>query len=173
MSKTNWDRRFLGLAEYISTWTKDRSRGVGAVIVKDKRVVAMGYNGFPAGVNDNLDERHERPAKYDWTTHAEENAIANAARTGGGTEGCTIYTNLFPCERCAGNIINAGITKLVCSKEPNYEDETYGEKFKIAKQKFEEGGVDILIMEQVDKVIKAWEEKGLLDGLVDKNGGDR
>jgi dCMP deaminase len=147
--KTNWDKRFLELAEHISTWSKDRSRGVGAVIVNDdKRVVSFGYNGFPSGVDDSIEERHERPAKYDWTVHAEENAITNAARIGVSTMDCIMYLNLFPCARCAGNVINAGIKKVVVSKEPNYEDEKYGHEFRISRDKLIEADVEIEIIDE-------------------------
>jgi dCMP deaminase len=142
--KTDWDKRFLDLAEHISTWSKDQSRKVGAIIVNDdKRVVSFGYNGFPSGVDDDKEERHERPVKYDWVVHAEENAIANAARIGVSTKGTTIYLNLFPCARCAGVLINSGIKKVVVSKEPDFEDSKYGEEFKISKQKLSEAKVEI------------------------------
>lgn len=146
MSKVNWDKRFLDLAEYISKWSKDRSRGVGAVIVNsDKRVISFGYNGFPSGVDDDVDERHERPVKYDWTIHAEMNAIINAARLGVSTNGATIYLNLFPCARCAGDLINSGIKKVVVSKKPNFNDEKYGNEFRISREKLIEANVDIFI----------------------------
>lgn len=149
--KTDWDKRFLELAEHIATWTKDRSRGVGAVIVNDdKRVVSFGYNGFPSGVDDDVDARHERPAKYDWTVHAEENAITNAARIGVATKDCTMYLNLFPCARCAGNVINAGIKRVVINREPNYEDEKYGHEFRIAKEKLIEADVVIEFVEWME-----------------------
>lgn len=146
--KTNWDKRFLELAEFIGSWSKDRSRGVGAVITKGKHIISIGYNGFPAGCDDELDERHERPAKYHFTVHAEENAIATAAKYGIATDGGVMFTNLFPCERCAGNIINAGIKKIVCNKQPNYNDPTYGEMFKISRTKFIEADVEIVIIEE-------------------------
>ena len=142
--RVDWDKRFLDLAEYISGWSKDKSRGVGAVIVNDdKRVVAFGYNGFPSGVNDDIEARHERPAKYNWTVHAEENAITNAARIGVATKDTIMYLNLFPCARCAGNIINSGIKRVVVSKDPNFEDDKYGNEFKISQEKLREAGVEI------------------------------
>jgi dCMP deaminase len=147
IEKVNWKKRYLELAQYISEWSKDKSRGVGAVIVDtDNRVVSFGYNGFPSGVNDNIEERHSRPAKYDWTVHAEENAIVNAARVGGGgTKDTTIYLNLFPCARCSGLIINSGIRKVICSKAPNFQDEKYGDEFKVSYEKLQEANVEIEI----------------------------
>lgn len=144
MGATFWDKRFVELAEYIATWSKDKSRGVGAVIVNnDKRVISMGYNGFPSGIDDDIEERHQKPTKYEWTVHAEENAIANAARIGASTNGATIYLNLFPCARCSGNIINCGIKKVVVLNMPNYNDATYGKEFIISRQKLIEADVEI------------------------------
>lgn len=155
IEKVDWNKRYLELAEYISNWSKDLSRGVGAVIVDiDNRVVSFGYNGFPSGVNDNIEERHSRPAKYDWTVHAEENAVVNAARIGASTKNCTIYLNLFPCARCSGLIINAGVKKVVCSKKPNFQDDKYGDEFKISYEKLQEAGVEIEIKEVQNSIFK-------------------
>ena len=83
-TKLVWDNRFLSMAKLIATWSRDRSTKVGAVIVGPNREVrSVGYNGFPRGVNDAIESRYERPGKYDWTEHAERNAIYNAARYGG------------------------------------------------------------------------------------------
>ena len=72
----NWDEYFMKMAEHVKTKSKDRSTQVGAVIVGEGHVVlSVGYNGFPRGVNDDIDSRYERPAKYMWTEHAERNAI--------------------------------------------------------------------------------------------------
>ncbi|MFM8818110.1 MAG: hypothetical protein ACKOHI_09640, partial [Phycisphaerales bacterium] len=92
-----WDRRFLELASSIATWSKDPSRGVGAVIVSPARqVVATGFNGLPRGVEDRP-ERLERPVKYDLVCHAELNAIIQGARNGVSPVGATIYTSFSPC----------------------------------------------------------------------------
>ena len=66
--KTDWDARFLELATNVSSWSKDRSTGTGAIIVDDhKDIVSIGYNGFPRGCDDDADCRHSRPAKYMYT----------------------------------------------------------------------------------------------------------
>ena len=86
-----WDRRFLELAKMFGTWSKDRSAGTGCVIVGPDRLLrASGYNGFVRGIDDEILERHERPAKYSWAEHAERNAIYNAARLGIALDGCTV-----------------------------------------------------------------------------------
>jgi len=106
-----WDKNFLELAKTVSTFSKDPSTKVGAVIVDDdNRVISIGYNGFPKGVKD--DHRLDnRDLKYDMVVHAEANALlfANAP-----TKGCTIYTWPFqPCSRCASLIIQAGVQRVV------------------------------------------------------------
>jgi len=64
----DWDHRFMDLARHVGNWSKDRSRQVGSVIVgPDNFIRTIGYNGFPRGLDDDLGERHERPAKYLWT----------------------------------------------------------------------------------------------------------
>ena len=99
---THWDERFMEMARTIAGWSKDRSRKVGCVIVgPGKEIRASGYNGFPRDVNDDVEARHQRPAKYRWTEHAERNAIYNAARSGVSTMGCVIYLPWFPCMDCS------------------------------------------------------------------------
>jgi len=106
-----WDKRFLDLAEHISQWSYDPRTKVGAVIVDNKkRVVSMGYNGFPRGVQD-LESRYEdRPTKHLFVCHAERNALDNAPHS---VEGCTLYVPLLPCNQCAMSIIQNGISRVV------------------------------------------------------------
>lgn len=112
--RPTWDQFFLQLAALTATRSKDRSTQVGAVIVDNaSNVVSMGYNGFPRGIDDDVESRHERPAKYLWTCHAEENAILSAARRGAAVAGCMIYVTHHPCSRCARGIVQAGITRVV------------------------------------------------------------
>lgn len=148
---TNWDLRFMQLADHVAQWSKDRSTGVGAIIVDGKEPISMGYNGFPRGCDDDIDERHQRPLKYEWTAHAEENAISNAARRGVKTLGTTMYLNWFPCARCAGMIVNSGIKRLVCDTEPDFNNVQFGEGFKIAIQKLNEGGVEVTYLNYKSK----------------------
>ena len=137
----NWDIKYIKLADYIAQWSKDTTH-VGAVIVKNDSVISMGFNGLPCGCVDD-ERRYERPAKYEWMVHAEEAAILNAAKNGISLKGSTIYINWFPCARCAGMIVNSGISKLCCDKIPDYNDVRYGESFRIAKDKLVEGEVEI------------------------------
>jgi dCMP deaminase len=73
----------------------------------------MGYNGFPRGVDDNVKQRNERPAKYAYTEHGERNAIYNAARHGTATLGSTMYTQGVPCADCSRAVIQAGVSRVV------------------------------------------------------------
>lgn len=123
-NEAKWDRRFLGLAKEVSTWSKDPSTQVGAVLVKDRKVVAMGYNGFPRGVDD-LESRYaDRELKYKLVVHAEANAILQAGKE---ADGCSLY--VYPsfflppvCNECAKLVIQAGIKEVVgFNPDPNDE----------------------------------------------------
>lgn len=120
-----WDKRFIDMAEVVGSWSScyQENRHVGAVIIKDKRVLATGYNGAPAGVKSCKDKgeclrkklnipsgtRHE----LCFAVHAEQNAIAQAARFGISVEGATIYVTHQPCTICTKMIINSGIKKVI------------------------------------------------------------
>ena len=142
-----WDLRFIKLAKHISSWSKDKSTKVGAVIVNNKNnPISMGFNGFPTNVDETIEERHEKLLKYDYTVHGEANAIATAAKNGQKTNGCTMYVTYFPCSTCAGLIVNSGIKKLVCENKPDLNHERWGEKWKISKTILDEGNVEIIYM---------------------------
>jgi dCMP deaminase len=132
----------MDLCKVVSSWSKDKTpTRVGCVIVDDRNVVlSLGWNGFPRKVDDNKEERHERPLKYRWTEHAERNAIYNAASKGVALRGATLYSSYFPCTDCVRAIIQSGITKLIVT-EPNWGDERWGDDFKIAKEMLDEAWV--------------------------------
>lgn len=138
-----WDQRWMALAQHYASWSKDRSRQVGCVIVGPGNTqISEGWNGFARGVDDNIDSRHERPEKYLWMKHAEENAITNAARKGVSTLGATIYIPWFPCANCAGDIIQAGIAWVV-AYYPDMSDPKWGQNMHLAADMLEEGGVKV------------------------------
>lgn len=145
-SEREWDRYFFSDALFRSRKSKDRSTKVGAVVVNDRKIpLVSGWNGFPRGVDDDVAARHERPAKYLWTEHAERNAIDNAAAEGIALRGCTMYVApLMPCNECAKSIIQAGIRRVV-AVEPDWTDprscETF--HFDMTLEMFKEAGVDI------------------------------
>jgi dCMP deaminase len=137
----DWDQRFMSLARHVGTWSKDRSRQVGCVIVAPDNVVrAIGFNGFPRGLNDEREERHLRPAKYLWTEHAERNAIYTAARTGVSLVGCRMYLPWFPCVDCARAIVQTGIVELIAIP-PDLTDMKWGEGFAVSEEMLKEANV--------------------------------
>ena len=102
-----WNKRYLALAEQISTWSKDPSRQIGCVAVGDKgQVLAQGYNGFPRGIEDSPEIYNNRELKYKYIVHAEMNTIFNASYNGVSLDGATLYVHGLPCcSDCAKGIV--------------------------------------------------------------------
>ena len=123
-----WDKRFMEVAKVVSTWAScyQQDRKIGAVIVKEKRILTTGYNGAPAGVKTCVERgeclrkklnipsgtRHEMC----YAIHAEQNAIIQAAKLGVSIEGATLYCTHQPCIICAKMIVNSGIDRIVYEK---------------------------------------------------------
>ena len=128
----------MTLAYTIAQGSKDIHTKVGSVIVgRDQEIISMGWNGFPRGIDDSVENRYERPVKYLYTVHSEANSILNAARIGVSCKGSTLYTTLFCCNECAKMVIQAGIVKVVyAERKDNWE-----ESFKVSEEMFEEAGV--------------------------------
>ena len=122
VQEKKWDIRFIKLAKEVSTWSIDPSTKVGCVLVKNKRVISTGYNGFPKNIRDNFDRLMDREQKYEITVHAEVNAVTTAALHGVSTEGSTAYITLMPCSRCASVLINAGVTAVCVLANPVIPD---------------------------------------------------
>lgn len=117
MSK-HWDKKFIELCNHIANWSKDNSTKVGSVIVNRRnKILSIGYNGLPIGVDDTKDKRNERPTKYLFYEHAERNAIYSAAEEGISLKGCILYCNYFPCADCARAIIQSGIKEVIYQKQ--------------------------------------------------------
>ncbi|MCQ2741876.1 MAG: dCMP deaminase family protein [Bacilli bacterium] len=112
----NWEEYFMGIAVLSAKKSKDPSTQVGSCIVDEgHRVVSIGYNGMPRGVDDNnIPWGHGLglESKYLYVCHAEFNAILNT-RNGAALSGCTLYVTLFPCNECAKAIIQVGIKEVV------------------------------------------------------------
>ncbi len=148
VERPSWDKYFMQIARDVairSTCLRP-GRQIGAVIVKDKRLLTTGYNGAPRGVphcsevgclRQRLDipsgERHELCRGI----HGEANAIIQAALHGVSTEGATLYCTNHPCSFCMKEIINAGIVRIVCEKD--YPDE-------LAKELAKEAGIKIIVL---------------------------
>jgi dCMP deaminase len=142
-----WDRYFLNIAEQVKEKSKDKRTHIGAVIVgKDNEIVSTGYNSFPRGINDNIEERQERPEKYYWIEHAERNAIYNAARIGVSLRESTMYLTCgIPCSDCAKGIISSGIKRIHYKiKDTTRNREYWDEHAKRSLQMFKESGVEVI-----------------------------
>lgn len=142
-----WRLYFLDMARQVATRSKDPNTKVGCVVTSEDNVVAAtGYNGLPMGVQD-LDERMERPAKYIWTSHAEENAIALAARVGARLRGGSAYVTHMPCAACARMLIQAGIKEVYVGTGTTSMP---AEQFLVASTMFTEAGVSIVREENME-----------------------
>lgn len=125
--RPTWDEYFMQIAEVVATRaTCDRGRS-GCVAVRDKRILATGYVGAPAGLPSCDDLAHElhtvthadgtKSQHCVRTTHAEQNVIAQAARIGVSLDGATLYVHMTPCYTCAKILVNAGIKRIVVKKD--------------------------------------------------------
>lgn len=141
----NWEKYFRNIAHQIKLKSKDEYTQIGAVIVgTDNEIVSTGYNSFPRGIDDGIDERQERPEKYYWFEHAERNSIYNAARIGVSTKETTMYLTCgIPCADCCRGIINAGIKKIVCENGNQLMGEKWEESEKRSLVMLKEAGVEI------------------------------
>jgi dCMP deaminase len=148
----NWNSYFMQMATLVASKSKDRSTKVGCVIVgPNNEVRTTGYNGFCRGVNDDVEERHQRPEKYFWTEHAERNAVYNAARNGIPLDGCTAYITMIPCADCTRALIQSGIKKIIIKK--NNEDSRWVENFERSCVMIEEVGIEKLFYEQEEQIL--------------------
>lgn len=137
----NWDQYFMAMAHLAAFRSKDPNTQVGACIINpQKRVVGLGYNGFPRGCDDDIYPWERQgdflQTKYPYVVHAELNAILNSIQN---LSGCTIYVSLFPCHECAKAIIQSGISRVV------YESDKYNgtEDNKASKRMFMDAGISL------------------------------
>ncbi len=120
-----WDKRFMEVAELVSTWSScaRKGRNVGAVITKNKRILTTGYNGAPSGtlncrdkgvcMRDELGIASGTQHEKCFAVHAEQNAIIQAAKLGVSVQDATLYCTHQPCTICTKMIINSGISRIV------------------------------------------------------------
>lgn len=142
--RPSWDTYFMDIAHLVATRATCPRRSVGALIVRDKRILATGYNGAPRGLP------HCPPGgpDHDWpngcmraghcirSLHAEQNALLQAAMIGVPCEGATVYVTAQPCNNCAKMIINAGIIRVIY--EGDYPDE-------FSKELFRDAGTEVFV----------------------------
>lgn len=146
--RPSWDEYFMSIVELVKTRSTCLRRQVGALIVKDKRILASGYNGAPVGckhceetgcLRDQLNVPSGQRHEICRATHAEQNAIAQAAYSGTSVKDSVLYVTTQPCVLCAKLAINAGITKIVFKGE--YPDE-------LSMELLKEAGVRVLKYEE-------------------------
>lgn len=142
-----WDKRYMDIAKTVAAWSSciREGRKVGAVIVKNNRILTTGYNGAPAGIKscqergyclrDQLGIESGTRAELCYAIHAEQNAVVQAAKMGISVEGATIYVTHQPCSVCTRILINSGIKRIV------YEQE-YPDKFSL--ELLEESGIELV-----------------------------
>jgi len=150
MKRPTWDEYFMEITRLVARRSTCLRRHVGAVMVKDKNILATGYNGAPSGVAHCLDvgclrdrlavqsgERHELCRGL----HAEQNAIIQAAKHGTNINGATLYCTTMPCVICSKMLINAGILRIVF--EEGYPDS-------LSEEMIEEAGIETQRFGEVD-----------------------
>lgn len=110
----SWDKYFMSLTYFIAMKSKDEKTHCGTVIVgQDNEILATGYNSFPRGIDDNRQERQERPEKYFWFEHGERNAVYNAVRNGVSLKGSRAYITAIPCMDCARALVQSGVKEVI------------------------------------------------------------
>ena len=146
--RPSWDEYFMNIASQVaSRATCDRGRS-GCVIAKNKQILATGYVGSPIGLAhcDQIGHQLHSVTHEDGhvsqhcirTTHAEQNAICQAAKLGIALAGATLYCKMTPCYVCAKMIINVGIKRVVCEKDYHAGD--------LSKEIFKQAGVELMII---------------------------
>jgi len=148
VARPSWEQYFMGIASLVAKRSTCLRRAVGAVIVKDKRILSTGYNGAPSGIQHCIDtgclrdqlnvpsgERHELCRGI----HAEQNAIIQAAYHGVSIKGASLFCTNLPCSICAKMIINAGISRIFY--QTGYADP-------MSNGMFDEAGVEVIQLKQ-------------------------
>lgn len=138
----SWDEYFMGIAFLSAMRSKDPSTQVGACIIdEDKKIIGIGYNGFPIGSSDDNMPWGKNgdflETKYPYVVHAELNAILNSIKS---LKNSTIYVTHFPCNECAKAIIQSGIKKVIFYSDKHKDRDTT----KASQKMFENAGVEIV-----------------------------
>lgn len=110
----DWVKKYIELAEHISTWSKDPNTKIGAVAVgAHGQILSQGYNGFPRGIEDSEHRLNDRTLKYRYVVHAEQNCIYNATLNGVSLKGADLYVFGLPiCSECAKGVIQVGVKRV-------------------------------------------------------------
>ncbi|RKX68955.1 cytidine deaminase [candidate division TA06 bacterium] len=144
MKRPSWDEYFMQITEIVKERSTCLRRKVGAIIVKNKRILTTGYNGPPEGfkhcediggcIRDRMGIASGQRQELSRAVHAEQNAIIQAAKMGISIEGSTLYVTNHPCVICTKMLINAGVQKIIF--KDGYPDE-------LSKQMLEEGAIEV------------------------------
>lgn len=140
-----WNDRFMGIAQYVATWSKQK-HPIGAVIVgKDRNIISTGYNGFPNKIKDTAARLKEKALSRDLCIHAEQNAILHAKCD---LTGCSLYVyGYMCCSKCALLIIQSGISKIYYKDLPGHVvSEFWRQDFELSKSLLKEAGVKLIQM---------------------------
>ncbi len=148
--RPSWDEYFMALAFLVATRSTCTRRKVGAVLVRDRRILATGYNGPPSGfphcdeigcLREKLGIPSGERQELCWGLHAEQNAVIQAALFGVSTKGSTLYCTTKPCITCAKILANAGVKRI-------YAAEDYPDKF--ADELLERLGIEVVFLPKPD-----------------------
>lgn len=148
-----WDEYFMGVAALSSKRSKDPNTQVGACVVNaDKRIIGIGYNGFPTGCSDKVfpwgkESKNYLETKYPYVVHAEPNAILNCTSS---LKDATLYVTLFPCNECAKLIIQSGIRQVIYASD-KYHDENQSVA---SRRMFDAAGVTYTQMPNIQVELK-------------------
>lgn len=128
--------------------SKDVRTKIGAVLVKERNIISTGYNGFPMGVNDDIDRYENRETKYKFVVHAEHNSVLFCARFGISSLNSILYTNGLPCNSCMKSIIQGGIKEIVVHKQwPDMTHSDWVESSRISKIMMDESNIKLRVLD--------------------------
>ena len=136
--RPSWSEYFMTNAKLAAMRSQDPSTKVGCAIVKDNKLVSIGYNGFPSGLDFTWEKNGGLDSKYWYIVHAEANALINAENLSN-LKGATVYVTLFPCNECAKLLVQAGIKKVVYASDKYWDQDS----FKASRQILTAAGIDL------------------------------
>jgi dCMP deaminase len=161
VSETDWLLRYVELARHVAQWSKDPSTKVGAVVVgRDRRQIAVGYNGFPPGIADTEERLNDRATKYRFTQHAERAVLDNARFD---CVGGILASSLHPCVECAKSIVAKRIYLVVCPGMPEDREHWRGDQptgfythseASMGAEILREAGVDLVYLDNKYRILK-------------------
>jgi len=133
----------MNVAKEVASWSKDPSKKIGCIAVKDRRTIATGFNGFPRGISDIQERLEDRDLKYRYVVHAEMNCIYNASYHGVSLDGSTFYIYGLPvCSECGKGIIQVGTKRVVWKAIADEIPTRWMDSNMLTEEMFIEAGVE-------------------------------